>query len=125
MNCFKTIFLSIGVVFLATLLVTSVPTFADSISKAPINAETVRGGAQNIVNILTFLAVLAAVIFLLVGGFQWSSGDAKNGKEKVKNAIIGLVVIFFAYVIIQLLTGVLGGIGGKADGTIDSSSVLP
>jgi len=120
---FKSIFITLGVICLSVSFA-AVPVFADQIKQTAIGADTVRGGAQNIVNILAFFAAIVALIFIVIGGFQWASGDAKNGREKLKNAVIGLAVIFFAYFIIQFLVGIIGGIGGKTDGTVDSNSFL-
>lgn len=120
---FKSIFITLGIVCLSVSFA-AVPVFADQIKQSAIGADTVRGGAQNIVNILTFFGILIAVIFIIIGGFQWASGDSKNGREKIKNAVIGLIIILIAYLIIQLVVGVIGGIGGKSDGTVDSNSFL-
>lgn len=53
-------------------------------------------------------AGLAMLIYLILGGFELmtSAGDPKaikSGQEKVTNAIIGFIVVFAAYWIIQLL----------------------
>ena len=60
--------------------------------------------AESIVNmILGFLGILATFIILL-GGFKWmtslgSSEKITEAKDLIKNGIMGLVIIFFAYAI--------------------------
>lgn len=65
-------------------------------------------------NIFT-IAGLIALILLIFGGFQYivsaGSGDTKQlekGKQAITGALIGLVLIFCSFWIIQLLEIVLG-----------------
>lgn len=58
---------------------------------------------KNITNILGFLAAAVSVIFIIIGAFQWMNGDEEKGKERVKNAIIGLAIVIAAYLIAQLV----------------------
>lgn len=69
-----------------------------------------------IVNIVFFIAGVAFLIFLISGGLSLmlSRGDPKNievGKARITNALIGLVIIFTAYWIVQVV-GLLLGIPG-------------
>lgn len=66
-----------------------------------------------IINSLMFVGIVAALIFLIIGGIKWitSNGD----KEKLNSArktiifsIIGLVVIIFSFFIIQAINQILG-----------------
>ena len=99
----------------------TVDTYATANYKEPLTAVGKDKGftadetqklVQNIVNIVTFIGISAAVIFIVIGAFQWLSGNEKSGKENVRNAVIGLVIILLAYVIVQLLVQFIGGIAG-------------
>jgi|GEM_PF-3345840 len=69
------------------------------------------------------LGISGSVLFamFIYGGFTWilaagSSEDIKNGKEIIKNAVIGLIIIFSAYTAINYI---LYGFGfAKQDGEI-------
>lgn len=60
-----------------------------------------------------FIAVIAAFLYLLLGGFNWiTSGGDKAGVEaaqkKIQAAIIGLIVVFAAWAIMLLISKFLG-----------------
>lgn len=64
-------------------------------------------------NFLLTTAVLLAFIFLLVGGIRWimSGGDKKQletAQKTIMYALIGLVVVFLAFFIINLIGYVFG-----------------
>lgn len=64
-------------------------------------------------NLILVLAGLIAFIWLLWGGLQWIlAGGDKEGTEKARKritaALIGLVVVFSAYAIIQLVGAFIG-----------------
>ena len=74
--------------------------------------NTITGFIAFIVQILLFLSGGVAVLFVVIGGFQYilSAGNeenAKKGKQTVMNAIIGLVLIILSYVIISVITNSL------------------
>lgn len=65
------------------------------------------------INLVLVLAGLVAFLFLLWGGLQWIlAGGDKEGTEKARKritaALIGLVIVFAAYAIIQLISAFLG-----------------
>ncbi len=56
------------------------------------------------------LAIVAALLFLVWGGFKWITSGGDKGKvtearEHIVAAIIGLVVVFLAFFIINILIG--------------------
>jgi len=58
-------------------------------------------------------AGLAALAFLIFGGFTYltAAGDEKNmdkARKTISGAVIGLVIVTFAYLIIKILETVLG-----------------
>ncbi len=59
------------------------------------------------------LAGLGLFIFLIIGGFQLmtSGGDPKamqSAKGKITNAVIGFIIIFVSYWLVQLMEAILG-----------------
>ena len=76
-----------------------------------------QGNIGNIVtNLLDYLFPLAGILlllYLIYGGFSLmvSGGDPKavqGAKSKITNALIGFVIIFAAYWIVQLIASILG-----------------
>lgn len=62
-----------------------------------------------ITNFIFFGALVIALIFLIWGGIKWlASGGDKTAVEEARNhitaAIIGLVIIFLAYLIINVIS---------------------
>ena len=65
------------------------------------------------VQLLFAVAVVVALFYLIYGGFRWliSTGDKSKvteAREHIVAAIIGLVVIFLSYFVINLLLGFFG-----------------
>jgi ABC-type Fe3+ transport system permease subunit len=70
--------------------------------------------AKNSINALLFIAGIACVIVIIIGGFMYivSAGNpdrTKTAKDAILYAIIGLVISLGAFAIVNF---VLGGIGG-------------
>jgi len=89
-----------------------------------LTSTQVRSTLQTITNIAAFIVAAIAVILIIVGAFQWLSGNEKEGKQRVVNAVVGLAIIFFAWFAVQFLVQFLTGLGGgtAADGTTDTFS---
>lgn len=110
-----------------TLTLTNIAKAADNnsqITNTQTNVENLAGqvGATtdltanvgNIINILIGVIGVAAVIMLIIGGFQYvfSAGNEKGtkaGKDTILYAIIGIVVALLAFAIVNF---VLGGLSG-------------
>jgi len=65
------------------------------------------------VSFLVVIAVLAALLYIILGAFQWiTSGGDKTKVESARNhiiaAVIGLIIIALTFVIINVLMQVLG-----------------
>lgn len=78
-----------------------------------IDSSSIGPVIQTIVTILLIAAVLIALFFLIWGGIRWitSGGDKGKVEEARKHivaAIIGLIVAFLAYFILQLVLGFFG-----------------
>lgn len=83
-------------------------------------AASIGGIVQTIINVVLFVAFIAALIFLIYGGIRWIiSGGDKEGTAKargtVTSALIGLVVVLGAWILINLILqffGIQGGLSG-------------
>lgn len=65
-----------------------------------------------VINILLVLAGAVAVLFIVIGGFQYimSAGNAETatkGKKAVINAVIGIIIIILSYMVINVVVGTL------------------
>jgi len=71
-----------------------------------------------------FVAALAALVYLLLGAFEWitSSGEKEKltkAQNKMQSAVVGLVLIVVVVVVFNVIMGtVLGGKFGIQDGLI-------
>ena len=71
----------------------------------------------SVINIVLFLAFVAALVFLIWGGIKWiMSGGDKEGttkaKESVTAALIGLAVVVASYILINVILQFFGATGG-------------
>lgn len=77
-----------------------------------------RETVVNVINVLlTFLGIIAVVLFIWAGFLMMTSGGNDEAVEKGKKtmiwAAIGIIVILFAYVIVNFVIGVgQGNVGG-------------
>jgi hypothetical protein len=110
----KALSLATAATFHLGMLATAYAQFGGQI---PDITDTATGGAGatrdaivKVINfVLTFLALIA-VVFVIVGGFRIlaAGGNEENvtkGRKTIIYAIIGLIVIFFARVIVGFFTG--------------------
>ena len=75
---------------------------------------------------ISFVGVVA-VVFVLIGGFMWmtSGGNTdrlKRAKSILTNAVIGLIIVFASFAIVQF---VLGTLTSSTDSTISQSESSP
>ncbi len=66
-----------------------------------------------VITIAFIIAVLVALMFLIWGGIKWiTSGGDKGGVEAARSqiiaAIIGLIIVFLAFFILNLVLGLFG-----------------
>ncbi|MBI3559283.1 hypothetical protein HY085_02710 [Candidatus Gottesmanbacteria bacterium] len=81
---------------------------------APVDIGSVIGSG---LNLLMFIAFVAALVFLVVGGIKWilSGGDkegATKAKETITSALIGLAVVLGAWILINIVLNFFGSPGG-------------
>lgn len=92
---------------------------AEEIELAPptefpgLETITVAGIVQALVKLILVVAALISFIFLVLGGIRWiTSGGDKEGTAKAQGtitaALIGLVIVFAAWAIINLLQTFFG-----------------
>ena len=78
-----------------------------------LKADSVGGIINNTLPFIFVIAGFILLLYLVWGGFAWmtSGGDPKaieGAKSKITNALIGFVILFAAYWIVQILGGILG-----------------
>ncbi|MBI2442550.1 MAG: hypothetical protein HYV40_01420 [Candidatus Levybacteria bacterium] len=69
-----------------------------------------------VIQFIFVIAVILALGFLVYGGIRWiTSGGDKSGVETARNtiiaAIVGLIIVFLAYVVLNLILTFLTGSG--------------
>jgi hypothetical protein len=115
----KKVIYKIGVLAIPVMLVlTAVKVLAaegDYTFLAPLPGLSTTISGDNILgtylpavfNILIGLSAVAAVLMIVIGGFQYMSSDAitgkSAGKERIKNAIYGLVLVIGAWLILYTI----------------------
>ena len=77
---------------------------------AAVNIGNVIGSG---LNLLLFIAFMAALVFLVIGGIKWilSGGDkegATKAKETITSALIGLAVVLGAWILINIVLQFFG-----------------
>ena len=95
-------------------------------------AITTDSGITNYTNdtlkIITAIATVAAVFFLIKAGYQYLTSNGKpdsliSAKKTIRNTLIGLVIVLGAGIIVSLFNNALSGI--TTDGTAQTISVAP
>ena len=66
----------------------------------------------NILTIIFMVAILLVLFFLIIGAFKWiTSGGAKakikEARETIVNALIGLAILALAFLIINVVGGII------------------
>ncbi|MBI4039492.1 hypothetical protein HY388_01530 [Candidatus Daviesbacteria bacterium] len=99
--------LSAGTVLAQTASITQ-----PNIGGALVGPSTLTGLIGPLVTIFLILATILAFFFLLWGGVQWitSGGDktaTQAARDRITAALVGLVVVFAAYLILTVAGGFL------------------
>lgn len=79
----------------------------------PVNENDLANVLFNVVNALLLFAGAVAVLFLIIGGFRYvvSTGNPDQvdaAKRTILYAVLGLIIIFVAFVLVTLVQGWLG-----------------
>lgn len=102
-------------IFLATILF--IPSLAKAQEKVklpnPLKAESIPELSGQIINGLLGVTGAVTLFMLVLGGIMWmtSGGSAdklKKGKDTILWAILGLVIIFMSYIIINFVFSIIG-----------------
>lgn len=85
-----------------------------STSFCPVTPCTVQQITASIVKLLLGLSGLVAMGFIVFGGFQivtarGNEDAVKNGRKTLTNAIIGLVIMLFSYLIVSIIVNATFG----------------
>lgn len=104
----------IAAVSAASALYFAIPSVAASAwAPSALPSSDLNAVIQGLLNMILFIIVIAAVVFISLAGLKYisSQGDAGKAKEAqaaITNAVIGLVVAFAAYFIVIFVLGRLG-----------------
>jgi hypothetical protein len=49
------------------------------------------------------IGAAVAAVMMIAGGFEWMVGNPTGGKKRITNALVGLVILFGAYVILNVV----------------------
>lgn len=103
-----------------TLMVAVSPAFAQQVQIKPKTTEfqplqnlTIPGIISGLISLVLIIAALVFFFMLVIGGIRWMlSGGDKTGTEGARNqvtaALIGLIIVFSAWAIIQLIKTLFG-----------------
>ncbi len=119
-------FLKVAQVVLVTAIVFApLAGFADQLkgykcdANSGLNCSTivsVNDLIKTVINWLLGIALGVAVLFLIIGGFWYitSAGNeetAEKGRNTAVNALIGIVIIVLAFVVVNVVANLAGGVG--------------
>ena len=102
-------------VLMAPIMVAAQSNFGNEIIEninVPNTNSDLPGVVISIINIVLGLLALIAVIIVLIGGFEWMTAGGNEetitkAKKIIGSAMIGLLVILFAYAITVLVFNVV------------------
>jgi len=98
------------------------------------NNGTTESVIKTVVNTLLYIVGIVSVVVVIIGGFMYtlSSGDSANvtkAKNTIVYALVGLVIAFLAYAIVNWVLGVFGPSAAqqnceKAGGTYNTTTSI-
>ena len=93
-------------------------TFGDgSATDSTITVPFLSEYFEAIYKLLVGVSIAIAIVMLMIGGFQYTLGAAsasqiEKAKERIKNAVIGLVLLFSAVMIVSVVNPQLSALNG-------------
>ncbi len=77
------------------------------------NSQSVMELITNVIRLMLMFTGAIAIIFLVYGGYMYitsagSAESAEKGKNTVVNALIGIVVIALSYVLVTVVSNLVG-----------------
>ncbi len=94
------------------ILMSATQAHADLTAPTGLNGPSTLGGLiTTVTNLLLGIAGAVAVIFIIVGGIQYSTSGGsedktRTAKSTITNAVIGLIVTILAFVIVNFVISV-------------------
>ncbi len=87
----------------------------------PTHFCDVGEATRAIVNVLLGLISLAAVIFIILGGYKYVTSQGNNeaataGRKTMTNAVIGLVIAVLAYTVVAVVSNTISSVGPAGNG---------
>jgi hypothetical protein len=81
-----------------------------------VSVDNLGDYLTNIYNYLIYLSGIFAVIMIIIAGFQWvmaggNESKISGAKERIKNAIIGLILVSSCYLILNIINPDLTKVG--------------
>ena len=97
---------------IATYLIFLLPLVTHAELINPLGTTSIEGFIGRLIKAILGLSGSVALLMFVWGGFQylWSGGDPKKvekGKETLKNAVLGIVIIFFSYTLVNTIIKIL------------------
>ncbi len=103
----------------AVFLTVTVPAFAVDACAGPYNhlcalsSNNIGSIVGTVIALIFAVAILVALLYLVWGGFKWltSGGDKQavaSAREHIVAAIVGLVIIFLSYLVLNLILQFFG-----------------
>lgn len=89
------------------------PTTGENGTPAGLCTLEIGAALPQILNILLFVAFIAALVFLIYGGIRWIlSGGDKEGTAKAKgtvtSALVGLAIVLGSWLLVNIVLGLFG-----------------
>ena len=111
----KIYFATSGLALLAPLIALAAP-LLPSAPGGLSDLSSGRGPAPVLIFIIDLIlgfAALTAVLFLIIGGYQYilsgaNEETAEQGKKTIQNAVIGIIIIILSYTIISIIYASIG-----------------
>ena len=77
-----------------------------------VHSQTATELVSKVINLALYFSGIVAVVFIIIGGFYYmtargSEEQATSGRRTLTYAIIGLVIIIFSFVIVNVITNQL------------------
>ncbi len=81
-------------------------------SNSLVHSQTATELVSKVINLALYFSGIVAVVFIIIGGFYYMTArgneeQATSGRRTLTYAIIGLVIIIFSFVIVNVITNQL------------------
>lgn len=102
------------IIYLISIILNSNIALADELFTNPLSVNSPEALIAKIITVLLEVVGSLALIMFIYGGFTWilSGGNEENvkkGKETLKWSIVGIIIIFASYAILNFVLSALEG----------------